>query len=132
MQSIEQPTHYTVTSSSLIDILLVYNKDHLILSGVGDPFLNQDIDTSAKNITAKVLGIANECIPNRNITVNPSDPPWITTGLKRYIRKRKRAYHRAKETKTDTDWHKFKKLRNKTVRLVRNAKQILIKNLRIN
>ena len=174
LQSIEQPTHYTETSSSLIDILLVNNKDHLILSGVGDLFLNQDIryhcpiygifkftkpqcksfkrhiwnyeqgnydllrqkassfdwnslhdediDTYAKNITAKVLGIANECIPNRNIIVNPSDPPWITTELKRYIRKRKRAYHRAKETKTDTDWHKFKKLRNKTVRLVRKCK----------
>ena len=40
---IEQATHLTETSTSLIDILLVSNKDHLILSGVGDPFLNQDI-----------------------------------------------------------------------------------------
>ena len=43
LKSIEQPSHYTETSSSLIDILLVNNKDHLILSGVGDPFLNQCI-----------------------------------------------------------------------------------------
>ena len=45
LQSIEQPTHYTEASSFLIDILVVDNKDHLILSGVlsGDPFLNQDI-----------------------------------------------------------------------------------------
>ena len=42
-QSIEEPTHFTETSSSLIDLLLVNNNEHLILSGVGDPFLHQDI-----------------------------------------------------------------------------------------
>ena len=42
-QSIDQPTHFTENSSSLIDILLVNNKTHLIVSGVGDPFLNQEI-----------------------------------------------------------------------------------------
>ena len=39
-QYIEQTTNFTETSSSLIDILLVSNKDHLILSGGGDHFLN--------------------------------------------------------------------------------------------
>ena len=33
-QSITDPTHFTEPSSSLIDILLVSNKNHLILSGV--------------------------------------------------------------------------------------------------
>ena len=42
-QTIHQPTHFTEHSSSLIDILIVSNKKHLILSGVGDPFLNQEI-----------------------------------------------------------------------------------------
>ena len=42
-QSISQPTHFTENSSSLIDILLVNNKNYLIVSGVGDPFLNQEI-----------------------------------------------------------------------------------------
>ena len=42
-QSINQSTHFTENSSSLIDILIVSNKDYLILSGVGDPFLNQQI-----------------------------------------------------------------------------------------
>ena len=37
-QSINQPTHFTENSSSLIDIILVSNKDNLIVSGVGDPF----------------------------------------------------------------------------------------------
>ena len=42
-QPINQPTHFTEHSSSLIDILLVDNKDQLIVGGVGDPFLNQDL-----------------------------------------------------------------------------------------
>ena len=35
-QQIDQPTHYTEQSSSLIDIILVSNKDNLLFSGVGD------------------------------------------------------------------------------------------------
>ena len=42
-QSISQPTHFTEHSSSLIDIILVSNKENLILFGVADPFLNQDV-----------------------------------------------------------------------------------------
>ena len=42
VQSIEEPTHFTETSS-LIDLLLINNNEHLILSGVGGPFLQQDI-----------------------------------------------------------------------------------------
>ena len=42
-QSITQPTHFTETSSSLIDLILVSNKDHLVISGVGDPFLHPEI-----------------------------------------------------------------------------------------
>ena len=34
---------YQLASSSLTDLLLVSNKDRIIVSGVGDPFLHQDI-----------------------------------------------------------------------------------------
>ena len=46
-QSINQSTHFTENSSSLIDVLMVSNKDYLILSVVGDPFLNQQIRYTA-------------------------------------------------------------------------------------
>ena len=42
-QSIDQPTHFTENSSSLLDTFLTHNKVHLILSGVGDPFLDQQL-----------------------------------------------------------------------------------------
>ena len=40
-RSISHPTYFTEHSSCLIDIILVNNKENLILSGVADPFLNQ-------------------------------------------------------------------------------------------
>ena len=42
-QSINEPTHFTEQLSSRIDLILVSDKDHLVLSGVGDRFLNQEV-----------------------------------------------------------------------------------------
>ena len=42
-ESIDLPTHLTENSSSLIDIILVRNKDNLLCSGVDDPFLSKDL-----------------------------------------------------------------------------------------
>ena len=38
-----EPTHFKERSSSIIDLILVSDPRNLLLSGVGDPFLNQDI-----------------------------------------------------------------------------------------
>ena len=42
-QTIDNPTHFTEHSSSLIDIILTNNETNMVYSGVGDPFLNQEI-----------------------------------------------------------------------------------------
>ena len=146
-QSITQLKRFTETSSFLIDVILVSNKEHLVISGVSDPFLHQELryhcpvfgilkfskpkikafkrhiwnydkgnyellrnkardtdwdsirdenrDTYATNISNSIHAIASECITNKCITVKPSDPPWITSVLKRQIRKRRRAYRKA-------------------------------------
>ena len=174
-QTIDQPTHFTEHSSSLIDILLVSNKEHLILSGVGDPFLNQEIryhcpiygifkfskpkiksfmrhiwnyeqgnyvllrekastfdwnslqdnniDVYADNVNTVINSLASECIPNKHVRIKPLDPPWITSTLKRYIRKRKRAYKRAKRTNLDFHWNSFKQIRNRVIKMIRDSKQ---------
>ena len=59
-QMINEPTHYTETSSSLIDLVLVSNKAHVISSGVGDPFLCQEI-----RYHCPVFGILNFSKPKR-------------------------------------------------------------------
>ena len=38
---ISEPTHFTESSSSLIDLFLVTNKNQLLVSGVGKPFLDK-------------------------------------------------------------------------------------------
>ena len=171
----------TETSSSLLDILLVSNNSHLIVSGVANPFLNHehryhcpifgiynfskpksksftrhiwkydqgdynllrnkaastdwvslednDINTNAKNVTDYIQSISKLCIPNKNIKVRPSDPPWITTFIKRYIRKRKRAYRKAKQTNLRYHWDKFRKLRNKIVSLIKESKRTCDENI---
>ena len=42
-QCIDEATHFTETSSSLSDLILISNKDHLLLHGVADPFLHQEV-----------------------------------------------------------------------------------------
>ena len=42
-QIINEHTHFNERSSSLIDIILTSNPNSILLSGVGDPFLNQEI-----------------------------------------------------------------------------------------
>ncbi|MCG8033360.1 MAG: reverse transcriptase family protein, partial [Candidatus Thiodiazotropha taylori] len=169
------PTHFTEHSHSLIDLFIDSNKNRVIYSGVGDPFLQQDIryhcpiygilnfckprqkafsrriwkyeqgnyqllrqkaletdwnslqhnniNIYAQNITKEILTIAESCIPNKTVTIRPSDPPWITTAIKRYIRKRKRAYRRARLTNEDRHWTKFRHLRNTVTSMIRESKR---------
>ena len=42
-QIITEPTNYTESSTSIIDLFLVSNKNRVLLSGVGEPFLDQNI-----------------------------------------------------------------------------------------
>ena len=88
-----------------------------------DSLQNNNVDIYSGNITSTILSIAKECIPNRHITIRPSEPPWITTEIKRTIRKRKKAYRKAKSTGLEIDCQKFKKVRNSVVNIVRKCKK---------
>ena len=48
VQLIDEPTHYTESSESIIDLMLTRNASSLLLFGVGDAFLDQNIDTTAQ------------------------------------------------------------------------------------
>ena len=175
-QVVNEPTHFTEHSPSLIDLMLVSNPNYVILNGVGDPFLGQDlryhcpifgvfkfckpirrsftrhiwryeqenydllkemasstdwkalhnpdINVYAKRLIDKILELSKDCNPNKIVTIRPSDP-WMTSSIKRYIRKRKRAYHRAKQTNVMNDWNTFRRLRNKTISMIRESKKAL-------
>ena len=42
-QMIVEPTHFTEHSSSIIDLIFTSNKNSILLSGVGEPFLDQNV-----------------------------------------------------------------------------------------
>ena len=174
LQCIEEPTHFTENSQSIIDILLVKNKDNLLISGVGEPILqqdirfhcpifgvlnfkklvsksftrqiwsydkgdylllkslaqntdwnslyNQDVNVHAQNITNHILNITKQSVPNKTVRIKPQDLPWITSEIKTLIRKRKRAYKKAKRTNSELHWHKFRRLRNNVIQTIRKYK----------
>ena len=152
-QCIEEPTHFTENSMSVIDLLFVKNRESIPTSGVGEPCLNlnvrypcpifgvfnclkpkymsykrkiwkyeygdycklrsslsevdwnsvynDDPDIYTQKISDILIEKASESSPNRTVTINPHDQPWITSEIKRKIRRRKRYYKKA--TKTDSD-----------------------------
>ena len=84
---------------------------------------SDDIDIYATNLNTAITSIASECIPNKHVRIRPLDPPWLSSTLKRQIRKRKRAYKRAKLTNLDVHWKSFKKIRNQVTNMIRGPKQ---------
>ena len=88
---------------------------------------DDNIDNYVENLKNAIISITTECVPNRNIKVKPSDPPWLTSALKRHIRKRKRAYKKALRSNLDRHWNKFKTLCNKAITMIRDSKQKFFK-----
>ena len=87
-------------------------------------FQNQiGIDNIVKTFTSILLEIAAETIPNRIITVRNGDLPWISTELRKLMRKRDRLRKKAKQKNSDYYWSKFKSIRNKVVDSLRTAKR---------
>lgn len=54
--------------------------------------MHEDIDTYAKWFTGKLIDLDETCIPNKIVTLQQLEPPWIKTYIKRLNRKYKRAY----------------------------------------
>ena len=74
-----------------------------------DSLQDDDINKYAKRLSATINAIAGECIPNKQIRVKPFEPQWLTSSIKRHIRKRKRAFKKVKNTNLNDHWAKLKK-----------------------
>ena len=49
-----------------------------------DSLHEHDIDKYAQNIATHIISLAKDCIPNKTFRIRPSDPPWLTSYLKKY------------------------------------------------
>lgn len=177
-QLIDEPTHYTENSSSVIDLILVSKPENVLYSDVVSPFIpnlvryhcptvlylkyrkpvskvykrhiwlydrgnynefrhklsqinwdhvfsTNNINESADKFTDSIITAAKASIPNKTVTIRPTEPDWINAHIKREIRKRKRAFRNAKRKNTVTSWNKFKRKRNEVTLMIRNAKKTI-------
>ena len=96
-----------------------------------ESFYDTDINKHALGITNHITDIAKECILNRVTRIRPCEPSWINSHIKYLIRRRKRAYRKAKRTDLHWHWHKFRQLRNKVTKLIRYSYSKTMCNERI-
>ncbi len=61
-------------------------------------------------------------IPNKEITVRPSDKPWMNGLIRWSIRRRDRLLKRFSNNKTLLRWERYRTQRNLVVKLIRKAK----------
>ena len=78
-----------------------------------------------ENFTNKFLKLCEMTIPNKFITIRPSDPPWFNGFVRKLIRRRKRAHKKAKRLDTAESWKTFRKLRNEVIAAIKASKNDL-------
>ena len=74
------------------------------------------------------MEIISACIPQQSLT-RRRNVPWLTKNITRHIRKRNAAFQAARKSGKPDKHSKFKKLRNKVVKLMRNAKSSYFQRL---
>ena len=84
---------------------------------------NMEIDDAITALTEFILDASSQCIPKRNITVKEKDKPWVSNVLKREIRKRNKLFQKARVSKEEEDWKKWRLQRNLVTCMNRKYKE---------
>ena len=58
---------------------------------------HNDVSTYVENVTDCITELARNHVLNRAIICRPSDPAWLTTHIRKLIRKRKRPFNKLKK-----------------------------------
>ena len=82
-----------------------------------------------EKFTEIILSIIAVNVPNRDITINEKDPPWITKEVKTAIRRKHRIYNKyIKRGSKQEDWEQVRTVRNQTTHLIDDAKENYFKS----
>ena len=84
-----------------------------------------NMDSATINFSTKYMSLVRECIPEKTVTIRPKDKPWFDSTLRKTNRKRDRLRNIALKYKRESDWSKYRKIRNQ----VNNLKQIIMTTL---
>ena len=86
-------------------------------------FLNKDVDEMTKFFSETYMLILSENIPNRIVTFNDKDAPWITIDVKSAIRRNYRVYRKwVLRGRSLTEKDLVRTVQNETNRLIKKAK----------
>ena len=96
-----------------------------------DRLLPEDnVDVAAVNWHNKVMDIMHACIPQQTLK-KKRNLPWLSKNAIRLIRQRNATFQAAKRSGRPHLVDKFKKLRNRVVRLLRNDKKSHLEQLNV-
>ena len=82
---------------------------------------DKNVDEAVKTLTDKLQEVASRCIPTKTVRVR-QDKPWVTTDLRRNIRKRERLFKIASSRQTDHDWARWRAQSNLVTSINRKLK----------
>ena len=89
------------------------------------------VNDSCDIFTSKFLEFVNMSIPHKDVTIRPNDKPSYDSEIRKFSRKRDRQKKKAVRTSRQSDWAKYKDLRNKVNNLKRHAKESFDNNLEL-
>ena len=95
---------------------------HLLSQMEWNEITDKDVDLATEAFTEAILDTASRCIPTKTVRTR-SDKLWVTTDLRRQIRKRDRLFKLARARQTDYDWTRWRTQRNLVTNINRKLKK---------
>lgn len=92
---------------------------------------NYDIDQIYSVWFRRFMSVVEMYIPHRNVTIRPREKPWMTSVVRKALRKRDRLLKSHNRLKLLSSWEKYRIQRNYTTAVIRKAKSIYYKKINI-
>ena len=93
-------------------------------------FRHEDVDGMTKENSDLFLDIMSQNIPNKTITCDDKDAPWVTKECKTAIKRNYRVYRKwVKRGRNPDDRHIVRSVQNETNKIIKNAKADYFINL---
>ena len=81
---------------------------------------DKSVNENWNHLKTCLLSVIDKCVPSKKIS-GRFKPPWITQKIKRLIRRKQRAYNKAKCSKKEEDWATFRRIRKKTQKKLKDS-----------
>ena len=87
-----------------------------------DVYLSDDVEVAVNIFTNKITEILDVMAPLKTIQVRTNYLPWMSDVTKENIKLRNELHKKAKDTKLETDWKQYRKLRNNINNTIKQEK----------